>query len=132
MIFGKTTDPVIDERLERMNNFSSFKNQMSIGLNMIVSVFVCFGLGYYIAKHMKIEEKNCLVIGLICSVLIMFIEMTLFILRAVRVESKSSEDEIMRGAARSPGSSTSSIGADSRGISKLPPKEFDIVQKKNQ
>ena len=86
MVFGKVTDPRADERRDRVNNFSNFKNQISIGLNMTVSVFAMFGMGYYICLQMNYGEKTSLIVGLIAAVLIMFIEMVLFIFRAVRIE----------------------------------------------
>jgi cellobiose-specific phosphotransferase system component IIC len=86
MVFGKDTDPRTDERRERVNNFSNFKNQISMGLNMIVSVFAMFGMGYYICLKMSYSEKTSLIVGLVSAVVIMFIEMVLFIFRAVRVE----------------------------------------------
>ena len=146
MVFGKTTDPITDERLARINNFSTFKNQISTGLNMIASVFVCFGIGYYIAKQMRFEEKNRLVIGLVCGVIIMFIEMTLFILRAVRVDdSGKNEHDATEKQMRPPRDHTNATllppivnasslgsGSDSRSDKQFLNEEVNILEKKKQ
>ena len=143
MVFGKTTDPITEERIARVNSFSTFKNQISIGLNMIASVFVCFGIGYYIAKQMKFEEKNRLLIGLVCAVIIMFIEMTLFILRAVRVDNSG---QIIHDADKKQGKTrghinavsplpivhVSSLASSGSGSIQFPKEKVDILEKKKQ
>lgn len=89
MVYGSHSNPHIQKTLSHGNQFSSMKNQMSVGINMIVSVFAGFGMGYYIGLQLKYEHGTALVIGLAASVVITIIEMILFILRATRIEGVS-------------------------------------------
>jgi hypothetical protein len=58
MVYGSETNPQIESYLSRGSQFSSMQNQVAIGLNMIVSVFVIFGMTWYIAKQMKFDEST--------------------------------------------------------------------------
>lgn len=85
---------------------SSVKNQLSVGVNMIVVIFATFGMVYYISgqftnkestvknthsiKIFSVDNFFCalqrMIYGLAASVLMMVLEMVLFIMRAVQME----------------------------------------------
>lgn len=44
MIYGQITDPTEEQTKKLSTEFSSIKNQASIGMNMIITVFAAFGL----------------------------------------------------------------------------------------
>ena len=92
MIYGKEEDPRVAEILEAGNHFSSAKNQLAISANMVVSVVASFAIAYYAGKSFKASATTCLVCGLLGAIAILFIEMSLFIVRAMRYETSSSTD----------------------------------------
>eukprot|EP01034_Spumella_vulgaris_P023476 gene23476-29693_t len=65
---------------------SSVKNQLSVGVNMIVVIFATFGMVYYISGQFTNKESTRMIYGLAASVLMMVLEMVLFIMRAVQME----------------------------------------------
>lgn len=58
LVYGSERNPHVDSTLSRGNQLSSMKYQASIGLNMLASVFVVFGMGWYIAKTMKFNDST--------------------------------------------------------------------------
>jgi hypothetical protein len=86
MIFGTDYNPQDEAFTKCGNSFASMRNQLTISANMIVSIFVSFGLGYYLSKSVTKDESMRMTIGLVCAIIIMMIEMILFILRAIRME----------------------------------------------
>lgn len=65
---------------------SGVQNQISIIANMFVSIFAMFGVGYYIGMQYKWQYQTRFICGLIGAVVILFIEMTLYIIRACNME----------------------------------------------
>lgn len=58
MIYGKEVDPHTEELTNKGKVFTTAKNQASILLNVIVSAFACYGIGFYVAKQMKFKEQQ--------------------------------------------------------------------------
>jgi len=86
MAHGTEDNPEKERILEQEQRISSFKNQLSITSNMIVSTAVSCGMGYYIGIQLKFDSATSLVFGLVAGILVMIIEMILFITRSVRME----------------------------------------------
>lgn len=52
-------NPHAEEVLSKSNQFSSFRNQLSMGINVLFSLFAAFGMLYYVAKHvMNLDESK--------------------------------------------------------------------------
>ena len=72
---------------------SQLKGQISIIVNMFVCSFAMFGVGYYVGVQYKCDLQLCIIFGLIGAVLILFIEMTLYIIRTHNVIMVNHDDE---------------------------------------
>lgn len=45
--------------MSKSNQFSSFRNQLSMGVNVLFSLFAAFGMLYYVARHvMDFDETK--------------------------------------------------------------------------
>lgn len=66
--------------------YRSFNNQISIIMNMIVAMFVSFGIAYFIASKYVEHQSQKMIAGLGGATVMLLVEMLLFILRSVRVE----------------------------------------------
>jgi hypothetical protein len=51
-------NPDIHQDKNLGNSFSSMKSQMTISANMIVSIFIMFGIGYMIGKTISDDETT--------------------------------------------------------------------------
>ncbi|KAJ1423532.1 endoplasmic reticulum-based factor for assembly of V-ATPase-domain-containing protein [Ochromonadaceae sp. CCMP2298] len=83
MVFGLEQAP----QESFAQQYSSFQNQASIAVNMIVAIFATFGMGYYISSTMGFNKTECMTIGLIAATAVMIIEMLVFIMRALQMET---------------------------------------------
>jgi len=92
MVYGREEDPRVAEILDAGNHMSSAKNQLAISANMVISVLASFAIAYYAGKSFKASTTTCLVCGLLGAMAILLVEMTLFIVRAMRYENISSKD----------------------------------------
>jgi len=87
MIHGTDLNPLVQQSLTHGNVHASVKNQLSIGANVIVSMAACGGIAYYVGTQYSTNKSIQMVFGLIGAVGIMIIEVTLFMIRAVKMES---------------------------------------------
>lgn len=69
------------------NLYSSVKNNFTISANMIISMVSCYGIGYYIGTTISTKTTTRMICGLIGAIGIMMVEMTIFIIRAIKMES---------------------------------------------
>ena len=69
------------------NLYSSVKNNFTISANMIISMVSCYGIGYYVGTTISTKASTRMVCGLIGAIGIMMVEMTIFIIRAIKMES---------------------------------------------
>ena len=92
MIYGRDEDPRLAEIMDAGNHMSSARNQLAISANMVISVLASFAIAYYAGKSMKASATTSLVCGLLGAIAILFIEMTLFIVRAMRAETTTTRD----------------------------------------
>jgi len=69
------------------NLYSSVKNNFTISANMIISMVSCYGIGYYVGTTVSTKNSTRMVCGLIGAIGIMMVEMTIFIIRAIKMES---------------------------------------------
>lgn len=51
-------NPGVDEALNFGNTFNSLKNQLSVGFNMLFTIFATFGMGYYLCIHLKFTQTE--------------------------------------------------------------------------
>lgn len=137
MVYGKEEDPRVAEIMNAGNHYSSARNQLAIAGNMVMSVVASFAISYYAGKSFKASNTTSLVCGLLGAIGILFVEMGLFIVRAMKVETVSDEDARKAEAAKlSSGLATEalnpgylkSLAADSVGASSSPK---ESVAKKN-
>ena len=97
MMYGDAKNPHTEEVLSKSNQFSSFRNQLSMGVNVLFSLFAAFGMLYYVARHvMDFDETKSLIIGLFSAIVVLLVEMSLFILRAVRIEDETEKQASIR------------------------------------
>lgn len=87
MIHGTDVNPLVQQNLTYGNVHASVKNQLSIGANVIVSMAACGGIAYYAGTQYSSNKSVQMVFGLMGAVGIMIIEVTLFMIRAVKMES---------------------------------------------
>lgn len=92
MMYGRDEDPRVAEILDAGNNMSSARNQLAVSANMVISCLASFAIAYYAGKSFKASLTTSLVCGLLGAIAILLIEMTLFIVRAMRVESTTQRD----------------------------------------
>jgi len=69
------------------NLYSSVKNNFTISANMIISMISCYGIGYYVGTTISTKASTRMVCGLVGAIGIMMVEMTIFIIRAIKMES---------------------------------------------
>ena len=75
---------------------SDVKSQISIVANMFICAFAMFGVGYYVGVQYQLGYQARFMCGLVGAVIILFVEMVLYIIRACNMEcyeSKHDEDK---------------------------------------
>lgn len=58
MIYGQYENPNIEKMLSKGNHYASMRNQVSISMNMIVSMGACYGIAYYVGMQMGKESST--------------------------------------------------------------------------
>merc|ERR1719221_2013844 len=78
---------------------STYRSQMGVGLNLVVSMATMFCVGYYLGgtEEQPHSVRAC-ICGLVLCIITMAIEMTLFLIGATRVDAKMHKrEELARG-----------------------------------
>lgn len=86
MVYGSELSPAEREVQSVSNQLSSVRNQISIGVNMIVAIVATFGICYYVGGQFTTNTSTRMIYGLIGGILVMILEMVLYIMRAARME----------------------------------------------
>jgi len=73
---------------------STYRSQMGVGLNLVVSMVTMFCVGYYIGGTTEQPHSvRAAICGLALGIITMAIEMTLFLIGATRVDAKMHKRE---------------------------------------
>jgi hypothetical protein len=64
------------------------QSQLSVIMNMLVSVFAMFGVGYYVGVQYQYPVEKRFICGLFGAIIILFVEMALYIIRAMQNDGK--------------------------------------------
>lgn len=73
-----------------------FAPQMSIGINVIVSMATCFAAGYFVARHAFDSQPVALVAGVIGMIVAMAVEATLVLTKLYTIENAAEKQERRR------------------------------------
>jgi len=82
------TETKNDRWAKDTRELSGFFSQLSVGLNIIVSMATTLTAGYWIGKHMTGKTTIGIVCGLVFMIVVLFAEMWLFIIRAERLNKQ--------------------------------------------
>mmetsp|Transcript_8552 Transcript_8552/g.12766 ORF Transcript_8552/g.12766 Transcript_8552/m.12766 type:complete len:212 (+) Transcript_8552:48-683(+) len=88
MIHGSDRPPSESDSISA--SLKSAKYQMAVSSNMIVTLFAMFGVCYYGGTKLGYSQIQCLMLGLAGSIVMFVIEMILYIIRATKMETYSS------------------------------------------
>lgn len=83
--------PHINPAKSDAESLARFGSQMSIGVNVIVTMATCFVAGYFVFRHSSGSEAMGLIGGLICMIAALIVEATLVITRLYSVERAASK-----------------------------------------
>jgi hypothetical protein len=100
MMFGQTVNPEVTREMDRGNSLSSKNNHMAIGANMVMSVLACFAIAYYVGQQTNVGLSTSMIYGLIAAIVILMVEMTLYIMRAIAMEKKYDSPESLNNATK--------------------------------
>lgn len=62
----------------------ALEKQFSVILNMLLSLFAMFAVGYYVGGQYRLPMNKRIICGLAGSIIILFVEMALYIIRAMQ------------------------------------------------
>lgn len=96
MMYGSQHNPHVINMVYNTNPYATFRNQVTISANMVVSILSVFGISYYVGTYYSDKQSTHMVFGLMGATGIMLVEMLIYIIRAVRMEDLAYEKEHSR------------------------------------
>lgn len=85
---GDGSDPNVKKELELGNQLSATRNHASVISNVIVATLASFAIAYFAGQQTGASDTTCLVSGLIGAIVVLVIEMTLYVVRAIQMEKQ--------------------------------------------
>lgn len=91
IVRGITAGNMSNAELESAR-LGQFGAQMSLGVNVIVTMATCFVAGYFVFKHSSGRQSFGLVGGVVCMIIAMAVEVTLVITKMYSIEKALEKD----------------------------------------